>query len=196
MNQLQKPPYIRKLCYEIPAAIAQIRGNRAHEDLKGIAAFYKVDNAVLVSIWVQNLPDLDHCSTSIFACHIHAGNSCQESNGMFTRAGSHLNLDDCPHPYHTGDLPPLFALSNNSAFLSTVTSRFTIADIVNRVLIIHEQPDDFTTQPSGNSGTMIACGKIQLLRIKEKNKNQSETTDTSKISSQNKSISQHLKIQL
>ena len=26
---------------------------------------------------------------------------------------------------------------------------------------IHDMPDDFTTQPSGNSGTKIACGKIE-----------------------------------
>ena len=29
-----------------------------------------------------------------------------------------------------------------------------------RTIIIHEKADDFTTQPSGNAGKMIACGEI------------------------------------
>ena len=34
-------------------------------------------------------------------------------------------------------------------------------DIIGKVVIIHDMPDDFTTQPSGNSGNKIACGKIE-----------------------------------
>ena len=40
-------------------------------------------------------------------------------------------------------------------------NKFKIKDILGRVIIIHDMPDDFTTQPSGNSGTKIACGKIE-----------------------------------
>ena len=36
-----------------------------------------------------------------------------------------------------------------------------IAHIIGKVLIIHDMPDDFTSQPSGNSGSKIACGKIE-----------------------------------
>ncbi|MFQ7398750.1 MAG: superoxide dismutase family protein, partial [Neglectibacter sp.] len=45
-----------------------------------------------------------------------------------------------------------------SAFL---TSRFTIRQVLGRTLIIHGSPDDFTTQPAGNSGKRIACGEIR-----------------------------------
>ena len=40
------------------------------------------------------------------------------------------------------------------------TTYFTVADIINKSVVIHDRFDDFTTQPSGNSGLKIACGKI------------------------------------
>jgi Cu-Zn family superoxide dismutase len=33
-------------------------------------------------------------------------------------------------------------------------------DIVGRGLIVHADPDDFKTQPTGNAGARIACGVI------------------------------------
>ena len=44
--------------------------------------------------------------------------------------------------------------------MSVLTNRFTVREIVGRVIIIHEEMDDFSTQPAGNAGTKIACGKI------------------------------------
>ena len=81
--------------------------------------------------------------------------------GCFTNFGmKHYNPHGCDHPYHAGDLPPLFETSGLalSAFL---TDRFTVDEVIGRTVIIHDQPDDFTTQPSGNSGTKIACGVIR-----------------------------------
>lgn len=45
--------------------------------------------------------------------------------------------------------------------MSVLINKFKIKDILGKVIIIHDSPDDFTTQPSGNSGTKIACGKIK-----------------------------------
>lgn len=39
--------------------------------------------------------------------------------------------------------------------------RVTIQDIVGRSVVIHAMPDDFMTQPSGNSGAKIGCGVIR-----------------------------------
>ena len=44
--------------------------------------------------------------------------------------------------------------------MSVYIQKFTPDQIVGRTVIIHEKADDFTTQPSGNSGKMIACGQI------------------------------------
>ena len=45
--------------------------------------------------------------------------------------------------------------------MSVLINKFKIKDIIGKVIIIHDSPDDFTTQPSGNSETKIACGKIE-----------------------------------
>ena len=64
---------------------------------------------------------------------------------------------------YTGDLPPL--LSNHGyAWMAFYDARFTVADIIGRSLIIHENRDDFTTQPAGDSGTKIACGVIEAYK--------------------------------
>lgn len=68
-------------------------------------------------------------------------------------------MNDCPHPYHSGDLPPLFSM-NGQAWMSAYIQKFVPEQIIGRTIIIHEKADDFTTQPSGNAGKMIACGEI------------------------------------
>lgn len=42
-------------------------------------------------------------------------------------------------------------------------NKFNLNDIIGKVIIIHDMPDDFTSQPSGSSGAKIACGKITRL---------------------------------
>ena len=47
------------------------------------------------------------------------------------------------------------------AWESFYDKRFRIADILNRSVVIHQHRDDFTSQPSGDSGIMIGCGVIR-----------------------------------
>jgi len=75
----------------------------------------------------------------------------------FSDVMSHYNPNGCEHPYNDGDLPPLFG-NGGYALCAFLTDRFSVNDVIGRTVIIHDQPDDFTTQPSGNSGTKIACG--------------------------------------
>lgn len=42
-----------------------------------------------------------------------------------------------------------------------MTDRFTVNEVIGKTVIIHLHPDDFATQPSGNSGEKIACGVIK-----------------------------------
>lgn len=89
------------------------------------------------------------------------GTSCTgNSNDEFANAKAHYNPKNCPHPYHAGDLPPLIE-NNGYSYMSVFLNKFKVKDIIGKVIIIHDMPDDFTTQPSGNSGTKIACGEIK-----------------------------------
>lgn len=143
-------------------ATARINGSDAYPNLHGVVNFYQKQNGVLVTAQVQGLPHTSEYNSDIFAFHIHTGNSCTgNEQDPFADAGSHYNPNSTPHPYHAGDLPPLFG-NNGYAYMSVFTNRFTVKEIINRVIIIHRSPDDFTTQPSGNSGAKIACGKILL----------------------------------
>lgn len=146
--------------YSAPMAAAQVRGSSAYPNLHGRVTFRQMQKGVLVTAEIYGLPYKNECDSGIFALHIHNGGSCTgNESDPFADARTHFNPRDCPHPYHAGDLPPLFG-NHGYAYMSVLTDRFTLNEIIGRVIIIHENPDDFKTQPSGNSGTKIACGKI------------------------------------
>lgn len=50
-----------------------------------------------------------------------------------------------------------------NAYMKVLTGRFHVEQIIGRTVILHSNPDDFHTQPSGNAGTKIACGVIQRI---------------------------------
>lgn len=80
----------------------------------------------------------------------------------FPNTGNHYNPGNVPHPEHAGDLLPL--LSNNGyAWMSFYTGRVNVEDIIGRSVVIHSMRDDFTSQPSGNSGDKIGCGVIERM---------------------------------
>ena len=89
------------------------------------------------------------------------GNSCTgNSNDEFANAKTHYNPTNCPHPFHVGDLPPLIE-NNGYSYMRVFINKFKVKGIIGKVIIIHDMPDDFKTQPSGNSGKKIACGIIE-----------------------------------
>ena len=145
-------------------AWAAVRGNQTHPRLLGSVKFFQTQAGVLVLAEIWGLPTQEENPSGIFGFHIHSGRSCggaPEGEGEgFPEAGGHLNPAEKPHPLHMGDLPPLFA-RNGYAWTAFLTSRFTIRDILGHTVIIHAQPDDFSTQPSGNAGPMLACGVIR-----------------------------------
>ena len=101
------------------------------------------------------------CGQRIFGFHIHEGTRCSGTSvDHFADAGSHYNPSNCPHPMHAGDLPPLF-VNNGRAWFATITPQFTVSDVIGHTVIVHSDPDDFHTRPSGNSGEKIACGMIK-----------------------------------
>ena len=141
-------------------AIAKIKGSSSYPTLYGAVTFKQTSKGVLVTSEIYGLPCENQCNSSIFAFHIHSGTSCTgNSVDPFAEADGHYNPNGCPHPYHTGDLPPLFG-NHGYAYMSVLTDRFTVKEIIGKVAIIHSQSDDFKTQIAGNAGGKIGCGKI------------------------------------
>jgi Cu-Zn family superoxide dismutase len=146
----------------ITKAIAHIKGSREYPTLHGTVTFKQTRKGVLVIAEIYGLPDNNEYNTGVFAFHIHSGMSCSGTKeDPFANAGTHYNPQGYPHPYHAGDLPPLFS-NNGYAYMSVITNRFNLKDIIGRVVIIHRNIDDFSTQPAGNAGAKIACGKIKM----------------------------------
>ncbi len=144
-----------------PNAVAIITGSDEYPDISGTLKLYQTDAGVFAVTLVYGLPKPDKdCDKPIFAMHIHNGESCSGNDtDPFANAGTHYNPDNCPHPFHSGDMPPLFS-NNLFAWNSFLTDRFKVDDVEGLPVIIHLMPDDFSTQPAGNSGKKIACGII------------------------------------
>ena len=139
-------------------AVAVLKGNSTYPDLNGITKFYSLpESGMLIAVEISDLPDGTNEDTpTFFAFHIHESGDC---NNNFENTGNHYNPDNVPHPQHAGDLPPLIA-NDGYVWMVFYDSFLTLPMIVNRSVVIHQNPDDFTTQPSGNAGEKIACGVI------------------------------------
>ncbi len=153
------------LLRRLPHAVAIVKGSAEYNQINGTVKFYQARSGVLVVADILGLPVSEGiCGNNIFAFHIHGGMSCTgNDDDPFANAGTHYNPLSCPHPYHAGDMPPLFS-AGGRAFLAFLTDRFNVNEILGKTVIIHDRPDDFTTQPSGNVGNKIACGVISNVR--------------------------------
>ena len=99
--------------------------------------------------------------------HVHEFGDCSSADA--TSAGGHLNPGSKPHgppdaAHHAGDLPALRADAAGNAEVRMKVEGTLLgsgaADIAGKALVVHAAPDDYTTQPTGNSGARIACGVI------------------------------------
>ena len=104
--------------------------------------------------------------------HLHAAGKCEPP--AFASAGDHLNPQNKPHGLlnpdgpHAGDLPNITIDADGKGRLETFTERVSLGpgsaslfDDDGTALVIHAAPDDFTTDPSGNTGPRIACGVVE-----------------------------------
>ena len=137
-----------------PNSIAYIKGGEDAPQLRENVKFFQKRGYVLVTATIFGMPSSE---TGFYGFHIHSGTSCTEA--AFSKTGQHYDIRTSQHPQHSGDLPPLM-LCNGGSYMTVATDRFTTNDIIGRTVVIHKDVDDFTTQPSGNAGTKIACGVI------------------------------------
>ncbi len=139
-----------------PSAETYIVGGEGAPRIHGKADFYASPYGTIVSVHVTGLP-----KDGFFAFHIHEGADC--GGDAFADTGAHFDLTGSPHPDHSGDLPPLLSCGG-CASMTVFTDRFTVDDAIGKTVVIHSEPDDFRTQPSGNAGTKIACGVITKVK--------------------------------
>lgn len=145
-----------------PQAVATLTGGGDHPALFGAVRFYQTTRGVVLWTEVRGLPKGEGaCQGRVFGFHIHAGTDCGGSaEEPFSNTLSHYDPKGCPHPFHAGDLPPLLG-SDGRALSVFLTDRFTVDEVIGKTVVIHDHADDFTAQPSGNSGQKIACGVIK-----------------------------------
>lgn len=141
--------------YIRPDAVAYVKGGSKAPNLLAEVRFYQNDDGVLVKVEASGLPASN--ASGFYGFHIHEGNGCSGTD--FSQSGAHYNPKNTVHPQHAGDLPPLLSYGGD-AYMTVMTNRFRVKDIIGRTVIIHSSADDFHTQPSGNSGEKIACGVI------------------------------------
>jgi len=144
-------------------ATAQLQPTKGSKTF-GEATFEEADGKIHVVIYVQGLkPGQEH------GLHIHEVGDCSSGDGMSTKG--HFNPHGKPHARagtperHAGDLPSLKADKGGRGKVDALVDVITIAagpgSIVGRGLIVHADPDDYKTQPTGNAGARIACGVIK-----------------------------------
>lgn len=142
------------------ATLAPTQGNAA----AGTLTFTVVDGVVRATGEVTGLkPDSEH------GFHLHENGDCSAPDA--TSAGGHFNPATTEHgrvghgAHHGGDSDNLVA---NAEGVATVDARFegvtlgdgAATDIVGKGVIVHADPDDYATQPTGNAGARLACGVI------------------------------------
>ncbi len=105
--------------------------------------------------------------------HVHAIGTCTAPD--FASAGPHWNPSGHQHGRknpagaHAGDAPNLIADAAGKGSLKTWLGAGTIRDGAQPMLdgdgaavVIHAEPDDEMTDPSGKSGTRVICGVLSL----------------------------------
>ncbi|WP_242187016.1 superoxide dismutase family protein [Sphingomonas sp. CARO-RG-8B-R24-01] len=125
----------------------------------GRATATEVGGGLRLTLDVRNMPPGTH------GAHVHAVGHCDAPD--FATAGGHWNPTAAKHGSmnpqgpHEGDLPNLIVGSNGRGTIGIVLPGATMAGLLDAdgsALVVHANPDDLMTDPSGNSGGRIACG--------------------------------------
>lgn len=148
-------------------ALANIRGGPLAPQIIGSVVFRDVPGGVEVCADVAGLPTYqpgigDKPPIGPHGFHIHEFGNCSVGNPSepFKSAGEHWNPYNQPHGNHPGDFPVLFS-NNGRAVMCFFTNKFKVADVIGKSIMIHQNPDDYRTQPAGAAGKRLACGVIK-----------------------------------
>lgn len=131
----------------------------------GTVELVSTGNALSLQVAATGLPEGPH------GFHLHTTGECAAPD--FTSAGGHLNPADREHGHenpagsHLGDLPNLVVAADGTA---TTTMELgngdagtleALFDADGTAVMVHADPDDYRTDPTGNAGSRIACGVLE-----------------------------------
>ena len=146
-------------------SIARLEATKGSQVTGTVQFFPQPDGSVRVQGRVEGLaPNSEH------GFHVHEKGDCSSGDGL--SAGGHFNPGQQAHgkfgdskAHHIGDLPSLDADTQGVAAIDFVSKELKLDrgsnGILGRSLIVHNDPDDYTTQPTGNSGARLACAVIE-----------------------------------
>jgi Cu-Zn family superoxide dismutase len=141
------------------ATVKPTQGN----NVSGKVEFKQAGSVVHVKVDLVGLaPNSEH------GFHVHERGDCSAPDAM--SAGGHFNPEGVAHgmyahpPHHAGDMPNLKADDKGEVHTSFEVSYLSVgsggSDVAGRSVIVHRDPDDYKSQPAGNSGPRLACGVI------------------------------------
>lgn len=144
-----------------PDAVASL-GSASGSQVGGMVSFRVIPGGVHVDATVTGLTQGEH------GFHVHDVGDCSAADA--TSAKGHFNPFAKAHgshaagDHHAGDMPNLTADASGKAMYSADLMGLAVGsgegNILGRAVIIHADPDDYKSQPAGNSGKRIACGLI------------------------------------
>lgn len=157
----RKVPVSADVIEPIVAPIINTKGEEIGE-----VSFVETDKGVTIDILADGLPPGKH------GTHIHGKGVCTPPD--FESAGGHFNPTkkehgfENPQGYHLGDLPNIEVDEEGKVNVTLTVDDYTLKhkarnsllDQDGSALVIHDDADDYKTDPSGNSGARIACAAI------------------------------------
>ena len=134
---------------------------RSGSSVSGTVGFTETDGRLRVDAQVSGLTPGEH------GFHIHEVGDCSAPDA--SSAKGHFNPNAKAHGHHAsdehhgGDMPNLIANAQGEARYTAELRGLTLSGptgVLGRSIVIHADPDDYKSQPAGNSGKRIACGVI------------------------------------
>lgn len=121
------------------------------------------DGAVFVTVDLMGVPP------GVHGFHVHDKGDCGDNGNA---AGGHFNPATTAHgapsadPHHAGDFGNVTANAAGRVHTDFTTRSITVEagpnSVVGHAVILHANPDDLVTQPTGNAGARIACGIVEM----------------------------------
>ncbi|HWR79355.1 MAG TPA: superoxide dismutase family protein [Pseudomonas sp.] len=135
-------------------ATAQLQP-RSGSVMQGNVVLTQVGDKIRFEVLASNVPPGQH------GFHVHEVGDCSAADAASAKghynptAKQHGSAESVEH--HAGDLKNLVADATGNVRQVDEVVGLKISELVGRSLVVHADPDDYASQPAGNSGKRIGC---------------------------------------